>query len=106
MNERTVPKHLSASSQKWVKSVLEVFELEDHHYHLLILAGETLDTSEAARKAIVKHGMTFEDKAGQPKPRPEVAIEANSKDLFRRLLRELNLSEPIPEQRPPRMGGR
>ena len=83
--------------------MLSEFDLEEHHFHLLILAGETLDRSEQARRALAEHGMVYLDKANQPKPRPEVLIERDSKDLFRRLLRELNLSEEAPETRPPRL---
>ena len=104
MKKKAIPQHLAASTRKWVKSVCDNYELEDHQFHLLILAGEALDRSEQARLEIQANGMTFDDKAGQPKPRPEVAIELSCKDLFRRLLRELNLSEEIPESRPPRLG--
>jgi len=103
MNKRTVPKHLSMSTRKWVKVVLNEFELQDHHFHLLILAGEALDRSELARREIAKHGMTFSGKDGSPRLRPEVLVERDSKDLFRRLLRELNLSEESAESRPPRL---
>jgi hypothetical protein len=97
----TIPKHLEPPTRKWVKSVLDDYELEDHHIHLLILAAEALDRSNAARKLIDEHGMVYFDKAGQPKPFPAVIIERDAKDLFRRLLRELNLSEGGEENRPP-----
>lgn len=104
MNKRTIAKHLTTSTRKWVKSVTDDYELLDHQYHLLILATEALDRSELARREIQKHGMTYQDRANMPKSRPEVLIERDSKDLFRRLLRELNLSEVVEDSRPARLG--
>lgn len=104
MSKRTIPQHLTPSTRKWVRSVNDSYELEDHQFYILTLAAEALDTSERARLEIATHGMTFEDKFGQPKPRPEVAIESGAKDLFRRMLRELNLSEAPDDTRPPKLG--
>lgn len=104
MSKRTIPKHLTASTRKWVKSVIDDYELQDHQFHILLLAAGALDRAEQARQELDTHGMVYTDKAGQPKPRPEVIIERDSKDLFRRLLRELNLSEESTEPRPPSLG--
>jgi len=103
-----IPKHLSADSRKWFKTVIDTYELDPHHVHVLTLAAESLDRANEARKRIDEHGMVYQDKAGQPKARPEVIIERDCKDLFRRLLRELNLSEEPAENRPPglKFGGK
>lgn len=79
------------------------FVLEEHHIRLLTAAGECWDRGQAAREAIDQHGLTFVDRFDQPRARPEVRIEQQSKALFSRLIRELGLDlEPPAETRPPR----
>jgi hypothetical protein len=68
---------------------------------LLTLAAEAWDRGEAARRAIAKHGMIYQDRFGQPRQRPECAIERDSRIGFARLLRELDLDVAPPDSRPP-----
>lgn len=86
-----VPKHLRKATQSWVKSVLSDFDLEEHHFKLLVLAAESWDRVCAAREIIDAEGMTYKDRFGQPKARPEIAIERDNKVVLARLLRELAL---------------
>lgn len=86
-----VPKHLRKPTQTWVKSVLSDFDLEEHHFKLLISAAESWDRITAAREIIDVQGMTYLDRFKQPKARPEIAIERDNKVIFARLLRELAL---------------
>lgn len=97
-----VPKHLRKPTQTWVKSVLSDYDLEEHHFKLLIAAAESWDRLCAAREIVDAEGMTFTDRFGQPKARPEVAIERDSKVVLARLLRELALDAPASDSRPPR----
>ena len=99
------PKHLRAATRKWFQSVCQDYELEQHHLRLLQLAGESWDRCQEAREAIKKHGLTFENKYGETKIRPEVGVEKDSRIAFARLVRELALSEEqAPDNpRPPRM---
>lgn len=97
------PKHLRPSTAKWFRSVVEEFDLEPHHVRLLALASEAWDRCQSAREVIDKDGMTFDDRFGQPKARPEVGIERDSRIGFARLIRELALDVDAPgENRPPR----
>lgn len=101
------PAHLAAETRKWWAAVEGEFQLEAHHLRLLTLAGEAWDRCSAARKAIDKNGITFTDRFGQPRTRPEVAIERDSRIAFARMLRELALDiGPPPDSRPPRTGRR
>lgn len=86
-----VPKHLRKPTQSWVKSVLSDFDLEEHHFKLLISAAESWDRICSAREVIDSQGMTYFDRFQQPKARPEIAIERDNKVIFARLLRELSL---------------
>jgi hypothetical protein len=86
--------------------VVADFELEAHHLRVLTLAAESWDRCQQAREAIDQNGITFEDKHGQPRARPEVAIERDSRIAFARLLRELCLDvDPPADVRPPRLAG-
>jgi phage terminase small subunit len=79
---------------------LEEYELEPHHVRLLTLAAEAWDRAAAAREVVDRDGMTFADRFGQPKPRPEIAIERDSRIGFARLLRELGLDVEKPPEAP------
>lgn len=101
------PQHLATPTRRWWSSVVADYHLEPHHIRLLTLAAEAWDVCTKAREALAEHGLTFTDRFGCPKPRPEVAIERDSRLGFARMLRELSLDdvEP-PETRPPRIAGR
>jgi len=101
------PEHLRAPTRRWWDSVVADFEMDPHHLRLLTLAGESWDRCAQAREALKRNGITFSDRFGQPKVRPEVAIERDSRIAFARLLRELNLDPDEPaESRPPSGTGR
>ncbi len=100
------PVHLRAATRKWFADVLDDFELDEHHIRLLTLAAESWDRGEMARESIAEHGMTFVDRFGSPRARPEVAIERDSRIAFARLLRELDLDVDLPaDTRPPALRG-
>jgi phage terminase small subunit len=67
------------------------FELDEHHLRLLTLACEAWDRAVQSRELIARHGLTYQDRFGCPKARPEVAIERDSRIAFARLLREIGL---------------
>lgn len=97
------PDHLAPATVAWWVSVVTDWELDQHHVRLLTLAAEAYDRAVQARKVIDRRGLTFRDRFGQPKPRPEVAIERDARISFARLLRELDLDVdgPAAERRPP-----
>jgi phage terminase small subunit len=96
------PKHLGLATRRWFAHVAENFELEQHHFRLLQLAGEAWDRAEMARQAIAEHGLTYIDRFGSPRARPEVAVARDATIAFARLLRELDLDiEPPTSPRRP-----
>ena len=101
------PKHLQGGTAGWWRSVVEDYELEQHHVRLLTLAAEAWDRGQQAREALAEQGTTYTDRFGQPRARPEVAIERDASVAFARLLRELALdvSEPADGSRPPCIQG-
>ncbi|MBZ9815050.1 hypothetical protein [Mesorhizobium sp. CA7] len=102
-NSPKPPSHLSKPAKKWWKAVVEDYDLDAHHIHLLRLAAEALDRGTQAREIIDRDGMTFTDRFGCPRARPEVAVERDSRIAFARLVRELAIDAPAPDApRPPR----
>ena len=87
------PKHLSRASAALWRRTLRSHRLEPHDVQLLKLLCEALDATEAARKVLAEDGTTFLDRFGCPKPRPEVAIERDSRIAAARLVRQLRLDE-------------
>jgi phage terminase small subunit len=103
MKFMTPPKHLQRTTRRWFSGVVQAFELEEHHIRLLTLAGEAWDRCVQARELLNTHGLTFNDRFGQPHARPEIAIERDSRLAFARLIRELDLDieQPASGARPP-----
>ena len=100
------PQHLREATRKWWASIVEEYELESHHLKILSLASAAWDRAAAAREVIDAEGAVYNDRFGQPKARPEVAIERNSMVVFARLVRELSLdTEPPADVRPARLAG-
>ncbi|MDX9861650.1 MAG: P27 family phage terminase small subunit [Rhodospirillales bacterium] len=98
------PTHLEKETKAWWAEVAAEYELEAHHLRTLTLACEQWDRAQAARKLIKKEGIAINDRFGQPKPHPAVAIERSASVAFARLMRELALDDTDPS-RPPRVGG-
>jgi phage terminase small subunit len=100
------PDHLRSETKTWWVAVVNDFDLEPHHARLLRLACEAWDAGQAARESLAMHGSTYTDRFGQPRARPEVAIERDSRISFARLVRELALDVAGPgDARPPRLAG-
>jgi phage terminase small subunit len=85
------PNHLRPETKKWFSSVLEEYDLEDHHVRLLTLACESWDRATLAREAIAEYGLTYTDRFNSPRKRPEVSIAESATIGFARLTRELDL---------------
>lgn len=101
------PEYLRPETAAWFRGVCRDFVLEPHHLRLLALAAENWDRGQAAREIIAEKGLTFPDRFGAPKARPEVKIATDCAVVFARILRELALDiEPPPEARLPRHGAR
>jgi phage terminase small subunit len=96
------PTHLRKPTQVWWEGVNAEYALEPHHLKLLTLAAESWDRATLAREAITEHGLTYTDRFGSPRKRPEVSIAEGATIAFARLYRELDLSEDsAPDNRPP-----
>jgi phage terminase small subunit len=92
------PSHLSTQARDVWRDVLTRYELEAEELETLRLALEALDRAAQARRALRRHGTTYEDRFGAPHARPEVAIERESRRDYVRLMSALNLPTEEPEQ--------
>jgi hypothetical protein len=95
------PRHDADRPGSQVNYVLSEYDLDQHHVRLLTLAAEAWETGQEARAAIAKHSAVYVDRFGAPRKRPEVAIQAEARIAFARLLRELDLDPPAVASRPP-----
>jgi phage terminase small subunit len=100
--KKRAPEHLQPATQKWWRAVVKEWSLDEHHIKLLTLAGEAWDRCVQARETLAQEGTTFLDRFDQPRARPEIGIERDSRIAFSRLLRELDLDGAVATpSRPP-----
>jgi P27 family predicted phage terminase small subunit len=105
------PQNLKKAGRQLWESIIRSFNLEQHDLVLLHALCECVDRKDQAEKELNKYGsLTFRiKKAGagrgkeELKPHPCVAIVRDCCSTMARLRRELGLSEPAEESRPPRM---
>ena len=95
----SAPDHLSPAMKAWWNSIVAEIDLEPHRLRVLEAACGAWDRMVEARKAVAEHGLTYSSKDGDPRPRPEVAIERDARIAFARLVRDLGLDTPIPQPR-------
>ncbi len=94
VGEKT-PEHLSKQTQEFWVWASDEYQLNRDELHLLLMACEAMDRCIQARKRIAKQGLTYNDRFGQPKSRPEVAIERDSRLAFARLVKQLGLGKKL-----------
>lgn len=108
MSEALVPpEHLSARSSAFWRAVVADYLIEDAPgLELLRRACEAMDRADEARAVLEREGLTFTSRYGELRPHPCVAVERDARVAVARLLRELRVTEPPEDDRPPRLGRR
>ncbi len=101
------PQHLSRPSKALYRRLAADYALdaEPHALEVLRLGLEALDRADEARQALAQHGVTFTDRFGSPRARPEVTIERDSRLAAVRCFRELALDGDVGDARMPRTNG-
>ena len=79
-----IPKRLSAPARAWVQGVISAFDLEPHHYRLLLNAADFWDEGELATTILRREGVTVLSAAGTAKAHPALAIARSSFRVARR----------------------
>lgn len=100
------PGHLSTERKKFWRWAVQEFVLEAHDLQQFRLACEHLDGADQARRQYTAEGRTYLDARGKPRPHPAVAQHRDHSIAAARILRELRLSEPAADARPPRIGAK
>ncbi len=95
------PRHLSAASKRWFRSVVREWQLSDTDVKVLTAAAEALDRAEAARRTLAAEGSYYRDDRGIIHSHPAVGVESAAKKLAAKLINDLRLDFP-----PPRSAGR
>ena len=85
--------HLSQKAKAFWRWATTQYTLKQYDLQLLLMACEALDRCMQARKALKRNGLIYADRFGQPRARPEVKIEKDSKLVFARIISQLNLKK-------------
>jgi P27 family predicted phage terminase small subunit len=94
------PDHLSPAMQAWWRQVIQDYALDPHHLRLLEAAADAWDRMVQARDVLREEGLTTETRDGGKKKHPACDVERDSRLAFARLLRELDLDCPPPQEQP------
>jgi hypothetical protein len=85
------PNHLSDGSKALWLDLLEAFPFAAKERDLLRVGLEARDRAIQARRALRKHGLTYDSPQGSPVARPEVGIERQSQRLWTQVLKQLGV---------------
>jgi P27 family predicted phage terminase small subunit len=94
--EQSAPEHLTRASREWWDKLTAEYAFDASARRLLVLACEAFDRCAAARETLDRDGVTYTDRFGAPRARPEVAIERDSRLAFLRLVGALGLTDERP----------
>jgi P27 family predicted phage terminase small subunit len=89
------PKSLQAAGRALWKRICAEWELESDAEELALLAHacHAEDLCTAAQEALDEHGLTFEDRFGTPKERPELRILRQQRAAVASLLKQITQSQ-------------
>lgn len=98
-----IPKGLKVAGRKFWKKVLNEYELPDtHDLTRLEMAAKCLDELADAENRIKADGRFTVNRYGATVEHPGCKMVRDSRILFIKIIRELNLDIPAPVARPPR----
>jgi P27 family predicted phage terminase small subunit len=88
------PHHLSKKMKRFWIRALESHNLQPYQIEILLKALEAYDRAEQARRILKREGLTYQDRFGQPRSRPEVAVERDARAQFAKLIDRAGLFDP------------
>lgn len=86
------PGHLSRDARRLFDSIVERYELEDEGLATLTLALEAFDQAATARRRLKREGQIIEDRFGQLRPHPAVAIHRDNLATWRQFIGLLGIN--------------
>lgn len=102
----TIPRYLSASSRAWLRHLAEAYDFSATEWSLAVLAAETRDRAQTARRTLSREGLTVTspivsrkgDVVGERhSAHPAAAIARDSVALFARIVGQLGLDSTSAE---------
>lgn len=97
------PKGLDDIGKKFWKQVLSEYEFEEtHDFERLAMAAKCLDDVSEVEEIVKTAGRFTENRYGGVVEHPGVKTIRDTRMLFIKIIRELNLDISGPESRPPR----
>lgn len=98
----SAPTGLKAPGKKFWQKILSEFELTDYHdLKRLEAAASCVDEIAECQVIVQSEGRFIKDRFKQIKEHPAARAIRDSKTLFCRIVRELNLDVAPPDSRPP-----
>jgi hypothetical protein len=95
---------LGKAGAKFRQAELDEREFDEtHDFRLLDLASGCLDIIKECREKINDEGLFVLDRFKVQKEHPAIKTEREQKIIFCRIIRELNLSIPPEDSRPPKL---
>jgi phage terminase small subunit len=94
-NAPTAPRGLCSQALRVWKHVVTTYDLEPHDLENLARACVALTVSIRAEEALLREGVTVENRFGERRPHPADEVARLNRAQYEKLLRAMNL-EPLP----------
>ena len=91
------PKHLKVAGKEFYRKIAGQYPLTAAEVEVLIMACECLDEIADAQDIIASQGITYKDRFGEDRPRLQLKIIKDSRIVFNRMVKTLNLASTIDE---------
>lgn len=96
MKKPIPPDHLTAAARDWWLALVADYAITDRAGLLLLTqAAEAWDRARECREAIKRDGVTYTDKAGQPKPHPLLSVERDCRAGFLAAMKHLHIDVEV-----------
>jgi phage terminase small subunit len=100
MADHAIPGYLARPSRAWLGHLLDEYEWTQSEWRLAVLAAETYDRAQTARRTLSREGLTILSPRGEIKPHPCVVIARDSTALFSKLVAQLGLDDESEDAAP------
>jgi len=85
------PPAVSERSRAWLEELERAYELGPHERKLAVSAAQALDRAGEAQERLQQDGTYVQDRFGQLRPHPAVAVERDGRAAFTRIVLAMRL---------------